>query len=85
MSAQKLQPKKSLSLLSADDTGSTSTLNATAVSLVNREESSPDPSHFELFGEKSELLFTAKVKQFDLKARFSCRDAPEQVGICLIM
>ncbi|CAK5095708.1 unnamed protein product [Meloidogyne enterolobii] len=79
MSAQKLQPKKSLSLLSADDTGSTSTLNATAVSLVNREESSPDPSHFELFGEKSELLFTAKVKQFDLKARFSCRDAPEQI------
>uniref|UniRef100_A0A1I8B8U6 PH domain-containing protein n=1 Tax=Meloidogyne hapla TaxID=6305 RepID=A0A1I8B8U6_MELHA len=66
MSAQKLQPKKSLSMLSADDTGSTSTLNATTVAVVNRE-SSPDPSHFELFGEKSELLFTAQIEPFFIR------------------
>lgn len=84
MSAHKLQPKKSISILSSEDAGSSSTLAASTSAANVTRESSPDPSHFELFGEKSELLFTAQIKKFELRARFSCRDTPEQVRVLLI-
>jgi hypothetical protein len=62
------KPKTSISMISAisDDD-----------SFVDNRSISPDTSDF--IGEKPAILFTAQIRQLDIKTPFACRETCEQV------
>jgi hypothetical protein len=79
--AKKIQP---ISSHSAQPKKSTS-MNSTAFSedgssIGSIRETSPDPSTTDFLGEKPAILFTAQIRQLDIKTRFSCKETPEQVN-----
>lgn len=62
-----------MSAISSEDAGS-----------INRE-TSPEPSPSDFYSERPAILYSAQIRDLDIKTRFACRETSEQVAFLFLL